>query len=49
MNDQSGTTRYGYDIRDNLITKETPQGTLTYTYDGSRNLTSMNPSNVEGV
>ena len=49
MNDQSGTTRYGYDVRDNLITKETPQGTLTYTYDLSRNLTSMNSSNVDGV
>ena len=49
MIDPSGTTRYGYDVRDNLITKETPQGTLTYTYDMSRNLTSMRSSNVEGV
>ncbi|HKG80759.1 MAG TPA: RHS repeat-associated core domain-containing protein [Pyrinomonadaceae bacterium] len=49
MNDASGTTRYGYDVRDNLITKETPQGTLTYTYDVTRNLTSMRSSNVDGV
>jgi RHS repeat-associated protein len=49
MNDTSGTTRYGYDVRDNQISKETPQGTLTYTYDMSRNLTSMRSSNAEGV
>jgi len=49
MNDASGTTHYDYDVRDNLITKETPQGTLTYTYDGSRNLTSMRSSNTEGA
>src|SRR5437899_1684877 len=33
MTDPSGTTNYSsYDNRDRLLTKQTPEGTLTYTY-----------------
>ncbi|WP_410962527.1 hypothetical protein, partial [Salmonella sp. SAL4358] len=38
-----------YDQRDRLKEKATPQGTLTYTYDASGNLTSMKSSNANGV
>jgi len=37
MTDMSGTTGYGYDARDRLLSKATPEGTLTYTYDTAGN------------
>jgi YD repeat-containing protein len=49
MTDASGTTTYSYDSLDRLITKATPQGTLSYTYDGTGNLASMISSNARGV
>jgi RHS repeat-associated protein len=49
MTDASGTTGYVYDERDRLLTKQTPQGTLTHTYDRAGNLTSTSSSNAEGV
>lgn len=33
MTDPSGATTYSYTNRDQIATKATPQGTLTYTYD----------------
>jgi RHS repeat-associated protein len=49
MIDASGTTTYTYDQRDRLLTKQTPQGTLTYTHDLVGKPTSMRSSNVGGV
>lgn len=49
MTDASGTTTYTYDQRDRLLTKQTPQGALTYTHDLAGNLTSMRSSNADGV
>src|SRR2546421_668655 len=33
MTDSTGVTSYGYDLRDRLLSKSTPEGALTYTYD----------------
>jgi len=49
MTDASGTTNYTYDVRERLLTKVTPQGTLTYTYGPTGSLTSMASSNANGV
>ena len=49
MTDASGTTTYGYDDHDRLVTKATPQGTLSYTYDAAGNVASMASSNVNGI
>ncbi len=49
MSDASGTTNYTYDLRDRLLTKQTPQGTLTYGYDPTGGLVSMRSSNADGV
>jgi len=49
MSDASGTTTYSYDIRDRLTSKQTPQGTLNYTYDPTGGLTGMLSSNADGV
>ena len=49
MQDASGITTYTYDSRDRLLTKATPIGTLTYTYDAAGNLASINSSNIGGV
>src|SRR5262249_4673434 len=38
-----------YDSRDRLISKATPQGTLTYSYDLAGNLLSAQSSNSNGV
>jgi len=36
MTDPSGTTNYSsYDNRDRVLTKATPEGTLTYNYDAT--------------
>ncbi len=46
MVDASGTTTYGYDLRDRLTSKATPQGTLTYTYDLASNLTALSTTGL---
>lgn len=37
MADITGTTSYSYDSRDRLLSKSTPEGSLTYTYDVAGN------------
>ncbi len=49
MTDASGITHYGYDGRGRLETKQTPQGTLSYTYDAMGNLASTASSNTNGA
>jgi RHS repeat-associated protein len=49
MTDATGTTLYAYDARHRLLTKQTPQGTLTYTYDAAGNLASVRSSNAGGL
>ena len=49
MVDASGTNFYTYDSRDRLLTKATPQGTLTYTYDGFGNLATLQSSTANSV
>jgi RHS repeat-associated protein/uncharacterized repeat protein (TIGR01451 family) len=49
MADASGSTAYGYDTRDRLLTKATPAGTLTYAYDAAGKVASIRSSNVNGT
>lgn len=49
MSDASGVTTYTYDNRDRLITKATPEGALSYTYDGAGNVRSLISSNANGA
>jgi RHS repeat-associated protein len=49
MTDASGVTSYAYDNHDRLLTKATPQGTLTYAYDPAGNILSLNSSNPGGA
>jgi YD repeat-containing protein len=49
MADGSGTTTYFYDSLDRLETKDTPEGTLSYTYDAGGHLASMSSSHTNGV
>ena len=49
MNDVSGTTVYNYDVRNRLESKQTPFGTLSYTYDDAGNLLTTRSSNANGV
>lgn len=49
MQDASGSTTYKYDNRDQLISKKSPQGTLTYTYDGAGNALTIVSSNPNGA
>ena len=49
MQDASGVTTYSYDVRDRLIEKATPQGTLTYTYNGAGQLDSIQSNHAGGV
>ena len=49
MADAIGTTTYGYDNRDRVTSKATPQGTLTYTFDVANNVGSVVSSNVNGT
>src|SRR5207302_7605999 len=49
MTDVSGITSYTYDGRDHLLTKATPFGTLTYTYDAAGNALSLSSSNINGA
>jgi YD repeat-containing protein len=41
MTDASGITNYTYDTRDRLLTKASPFGTLTYTYDAAGNILTV--------
>ena len=49
MSDASGITAYSYDNRDRLITKATPEGTLSYSYDAAGNVKSIVSSNPNGA
>jgi RHS repeat-associated protein len=49
MTDASGTTSYSYDERDRLTAKVTPQGTLSYTYNGAGQLGSIQSDHANGV
>ncbi len=49
MTDASGTTVYSYDGRNRLSSKQTPFGTLSYTYDDSGNLLTTRSSNANGT
>lgn len=49
MVDASGRTTYGYDSRDRLISKASPQGTLAYTYDATGNLASVTSPHTNGL
>jgi RHS repeat-associated protein len=49
MTDPSGQTIYFYDSRDRLQSKQTPFGTLSYTYDNASNLLTTSSSNVNGA
>ncbi len=49
MSDASGTTSYFYDSMNRLTSKQTPEGTLNYTYDAAGNLASMSSNHAHGV
>jgi len=49
MTDSSETTTYNYDNMDRLTSKQTPEGTLSYTYDAAGNLASIAFSNANGA
>jgi RHS repeat-associated protein len=49
MQDASGSTTYRYDNRDRLTIKATPQGSLSYTYDGAGNVLNITSSNANGA
>jgi YD repeat-containing protein len=49
MLDALGATNYTYSNRDQILTKVTSQGTLTYTYDVSANVASVISSNASGT
>jgi len=49
MADGSGTTTYTYDSLDRLTAKDTPEGTLSYTYDAAGNVDSVASSHSNGV
>jgi RHS repeat-associated protein len=49
MADASGTTTYGYDNRDRVTSKATPEGTLAYTYDAAGDVKTIASSNANGA
>ncbi len=49
MNDASGATVYSYDVRNRLQSKQTPFGTLSYTYNNAGSLHTVRSSNTSGV
>jgi RHS repeat-associated protein len=49
MTDVSGVTTYDYDNRNRLQSKQTPFGTLSYTYNLTGNLKTLRSSNANGV
>ncbi len=49
MVDGTGTSTYTYDLRDRMTAKQTPQGTLSYTYDPASNVLTLRSSNTSGA
>ena len=49
MTDASGTTTYTHDLRNRMLTKAAPAGTLTYSYDAGGNVASIQSSNANGT
>ncbi len=49
MTDASGMTTYTYTDRDQVATKQTPQGTLTYTYNPGGDVLTTVSSNANGT
>ncbi|HKR11221.1 MAG TPA: PKD domain-containing protein [Pyrinomonadaceae bacterium] len=49
MTDASGQTVYTYDVRNRLENKQTPFGTLSYTYDDAGSVLTVRSSNANGV
>jgi len=49
MSDVSGQTTYGYDPRNRLTSKQTPFGTLSYTYDNAGDVATIASSNTNGA
>jgi len=49
MTDASGTTSYAFDSRYRLLTKITPEGILSYTYDSYGNLATLQSATTSGV
>lgn len=49
MTDATGSTSYSYDLRDRLLQKVTPVGTLSYTYDAAGNLLTIRSTNLGGT
>jgi RHS repeat-associated protein len=49
MNDASGMTAYSYDLRNRLTSKQTPFGSLSYTYNQVGSLATIRSSNPNGV
>ena len=49
MTDASGQTTYGYDNRNRLVSKATPEGTLTYSYDATGDVKTIQSSNAGGA
>jgi RHS repeat-associated protein len=49
MVDASGSTSWSYDNQDRVLTKATPQGTLSYSYHPNSLVASVNSSNANGV
>ena len=49
MTDASGVTNYTYTNRDQVISKARPQGSLSYAYDKTGNVSSVLSSNANGT
>jgi RHS repeat-associated protein len=49
MTDASGPTTYTFDNRDRVLSKATPEGTLSYTYDAHGNVLTIASSNSNGA
>src|SRR5687768_6702850 len=49
MTDTTGTTVYSYDVSDRLVSKQTPFGTLSYTYNEAGNVRTVRSSNANGT
>ena len=49
MSDDTGTTTYAYDLRDRLLTKATPQGTLSYTRDAVGHVKTVRSDKTDAI
>jgi RHS repeat-associated protein len=49
MIDGHGTTLYSYDDRERLVSKASPEGTLSYSYDAAGNLLSISSARAGGA